>query len=870
MTIPTVTPYTGGIANPDGSQTQTEFTQNMFDQLSFEKTFVPELNNSITEINNAASQVDTDATNAAQSASEAQAAADSVATTQFVRSRIGNISDYAGDTLTESERFNIYQYPDNSEYWYGVKDGESFPVTIPADPSSDSKWAIVNVASEQWVAETVRNPNLLSNHNFLTPSPEDIAHPSATPTDYVAGTQIFSGVFVESDAVGFTYVNGRVKWTNPTGAIYLSVPNTSGLENVTEFVASVADFNGKPRTRGVTFSLIGDSYHVTVGIDALEDAGGNETLLGSVKFEQGRSATSHSVKDDYKPFASIEDYYVAGMVDHTSAFESALRSGKPVSMTSKFTYTIDASSIDLGNLSGVVVYGNKAKVRVKNSDLVIKSPTDTVFYDLSFEGDGDKKQKVWVSNYTNFYLVRCKFRKFSNDVLESDSTTLFMYAGDVPSAVAAAGDSRHGRLIDCDFDGERVSMFGVRIYTEFGSSQAAVNYDTVVLGGNYDQFMWNGVEVAGPNTISCGVDGHATAYNCGLSPFDLDKGAKNCFVRNVTIDKLTGLPAPWNAQTSPTVVNIAGYRTGGKVSGGCEVSNVTAKLYKADLDAVINRGSAIVSSDFATNFKFENIDVTLDGIPVSTPLGKMGLAMTALGAISGGRVKGVHSNIATHGVMELEQASSLVGSEKNFIDDISCDSTMSGESVGIASNSSDKMQYVISKLQMTTNLSATRFPQGTAINAISSNANSYVDISDSNILQFENFSVNAQIAKLGMRNTQIRNTSGGHEKFMSSANSLAWLNLSGITYNEDSLMVDTALASVSGSYEISSQKGYSEFDIFEKVNGSDLNVLSSSPVNPIISNWPIAQRLRKKNFTTSSGIDFIEFGGAWRSTGTLI
>lgn len=156
MTIPTVTPYAGEIANPDGSQTQTEFTQNMFDQLSFEKTFVPELNNSIAEINNTASQVDTDAVNAAQSANNAQAAADSVAAVQFVRSRIGNISDYTGDTLTESERFNIYQYPDNSDYWYGVKEGENFPVTIPVDPSNDDGWALTTAATTDYVLNSFK------------------------------------------------------------------------------------------------------------------------------------------------------------------------------------------------------------------------------------------------------------------------------------------------------------------------------------------------------------------------------------------------------------------------------------------------------------------------------------------------------------------------------------------------------------------------------------------------------------------------------------------------------------------------------------------------------------------------------------------
>ena len=74
MTIPKITPYTGGVANPDGSQTQTEFTQNMFDQLSYEANLSTELNNTVDGINDTANQVDADATRASQSAAAAEAA----------------------------------------------------------------------------------------------------------------------------------------------------------------------------------------------------------------------------------------------------------------------------------------------------------------------------------------------------------------------------------------------------------------------------------------------------------------------------------------------------------------------------------------------------------------------------------------------------------------------------------------------------------------------------------------------------------------------------------------------------------------------------------------------------------------------------
>ncbi|CAL9959881.1 hypothetical protein VPHK24_0053 [Vibrio phage K24] len=74
MTIPKITPYSGGVANPDGSQTQAEFTQNMFDQLSYEAELSTELNNTVDGINDTAIQVDVDANSASQSAAAAEAA----------------------------------------------------------------------------------------------------------------------------------------------------------------------------------------------------------------------------------------------------------------------------------------------------------------------------------------------------------------------------------------------------------------------------------------------------------------------------------------------------------------------------------------------------------------------------------------------------------------------------------------------------------------------------------------------------------------------------------------------------------------------------------------------------------------------------
>ncbi|WFS86245.1 intramolecular chaperone auto-processing domain protein [Vibrio phage vB_VhaS_MAG7] len=171
-----------------------------------------------------------------------------------------------------------------------VMDAAGFEYSGVADTPQNSQMF------KAYKASLSNGANLLSNHNFIIASPDDSQPaPSATPTSYPPGYEIFSGVFANETTgiTNLTYIDGRVSFSG--GDFYMAVPNTGALENITEFVASVADFDGKPRTRGVSYALVGDEYRVTVGVDALEDESANETLLGSVKFEQGSVATGHEV-----------------------------------------------------------------------------------------------------------------------------------------------------------------------------------------------------------------------------------------------------------------------------------------------------------------------------------------------------------------------------------------------------------------------------------------------------------------------------------------------------------------------------------------------------------------------------------------------
>ena len=75
---------------------------------------------------------------------------------QFAYKRIGNISDYVGDSLPETDKLNSYQFPDDSGDWYGPLQNQSFPIVIPADPSVDDKWALTTAATTDFVLDAFK------------------------------------------------------------------------------------------------------------------------------------------------------------------------------------------------------------------------------------------------------------------------------------------------------------------------------------------------------------------------------------------------------------------------------------------------------------------------------------------------------------------------------------------------------------------------------------------------------------------------------------------------------------------------------------------------------------------------------------------
>lgn len=323
--------------------------------------------------------------------------------------------------------------------------------------------------------------NLLSNHNFLIASPDDSQPPpDATPRSYPPGHQIFSGVFANETTgiTNLTYIDGCVSFSG--GDLYFAVPNTGGIERLSDFVASVADFDGKPRTRGVSFALVGDEYRVTVGIDALEDVSATLTPLGSVKFEQGTVATGHKIKSLFDIYG---DPNITGVVnvkafgakldggDDSEAVRAAYSSMKDgfvfyvpsgdcaisadsdedfilwgvndarCVMDGYFTLLPNGEGYTPQNVINVVGNNNVMQVKMHNINNVPKKPSEELVENentgLHLRGEGNVASKSKVFNFTVPYRTRGIANKIIGSAGTVTSLSNFGWPNDIITAFFA-------------------------------------------------------------------------------------------------------------------------------------------------------------------------------------------------------------------------------------------------------------------------------------------------------------------------------------------------------------------------------------------------------------------------------------------------
>lgn len=602
----------------------------------------------------------------------------------------------------------------------------------------------------------------------------------------------------------------------------------------------------------------------------------NATNVQAMSENNGAALTGYRERDVFLKLSEIvspEDFGPTGTADDTAVFNLFLAAlpGRIGVLDGAKTYSITAASANFSGMSKCIINGNGAIIRVKGADLGIRAPSDVLIRDVRFVGDGDKRQRIWVSAYNWFIFERCKFSQFHFSDLQADTTTLFMYAGIVSSAVLAPGNSAHGRIVDCEFAGADKGMFAVRVYTEYQTvnQNPSTNIDTWIINSVFNNFAWNAVEIAGPNTLYCGIDG-GIANDSGLTPFDFDKGCRFCYGRRLTINGLKGISGSLGIGTRAVGVSIQGHSPDNLYSYGNYVDGVVMNLKSSDLNAIVDNGAAMTAIASSKGDVIKNVKCFLDSTPASVTSGKMGLAMVILSDAGGCTVSDIWASHASHGVIEQGVTTAGGSTAVNKISRVSCDNTCEGEAIAIGMNSAHIRNYQVEDMTWLTTLAKPKFVEAASVN-FKTTASGYLDINRLKLLQSTGFVLAALGPRIGMRNSYLRLTTGGHAQFIQATNTLSWLNLCNIRMNNEPLFVDTALGGTSpATFLVSSQTEASEFGVFAAVKGCELDCDTTSPVIPAVTNWPSGQVLNRNNYVNTNGSQFIRFGAAWARRGALL
>jgi hypothetical protein len=347
-------------------------------------------------------------------------------------------------------------------------------------------------------------------------------------------------------------------------------------------------------------------------------------------------------------------------------------------------------------------------IKINSDNLVFKSPNQVNFIRLSFQGNtlASVQQSVWVSNYNLTSFIECYFSGFgTTSGTKPGSTCLFMYAGDVNDATRAAGSSFGGLLQNCVFEGDnRRTNFGVRVYTEFSGSTAE-NIDTRIEGCTLTGFNWNAVEIAGPNTMGVTVS-NCVANLSGLVGFDIDKGAKNCTIQNVIINRLLGnADTGLFPNTGAAGVVISGVSDTGAYAENNLVDGVVIRLLDEDINAYQGRGVSAVAMAYAKTSTVRNIRMSCNALPVRPTTATYALAAISFTTCADITIENIETVNATVGVIEPFTFNQSVGLGPVRIRNIYNKGTMKGEVISLPNSIWANNQYLISDVSATTDMS---------------------------------------------------------------------------------------------------------------------------------------------------------------------
>lgn len=401
MTIPTIPVYTGGVANPDGSQDQQEFTTNMFNQLSYEAALAPSLNNTVNEMNAVSGQVDTNAAIAQNSADAAQAAANFEG--EFV---VG---------VTSAEKGKSYLY--NGEVWLCLQN----TTTTPFQGASEWKLSV----GEQYVTTAqgdVLGGKLFNGSNGETVENGDFVEPGTTHLRVLVGG--------EPTIVAMSHVaSGTVSSLTETGAI-IGVTHVdlmkikADFDNFYSFKSSLITKVGQKVSTGATvWKVLPSSSSKGVLLDnGLKAIALNGIYAVDFNFSEGSSAS-----DNVQSWKDIVD---------TALSMASSKIKLPRGIIEVNESGVLSYSGGLTNLQGLHVEGEGYNHTVIK---MISSGSPMYFYDndsistyqfASFEGirfEGDDLEfvsgfKQWSSGHEqSFNFTKCWFENLY-DALDFEGT----------------------------------------------------------------------------------------------------------------------------------------------------------------------------------------------------------------------------------------------------------------------------------------------------------------------------------------------------------------------------------------------------------------------------------------------------------------
>lgn len=580
-----------------------------------------------------------------------------------------------------------------------------------------------------------------------------------------------------------------------------------------------------------------------------------------------------------------------GTTDDTAAWNALLASGAKHAYLPSGRYVLNKANVsNLTNtgLSNMVIEGDgpSTVLFVYSRNLCFNSPSHVTFRNLRFEGnptltDTGSIGSVWCSNYTDITFDGVEFDKFGGSTTYQDSTVcLYLYAGP-NSAVSASGNSSGALVTRCRFyaGGDRLTNFGVRVFTEWasGASLAYANTGAIITDSTFTGFNWNAVELTGPMTSSVLVS-NCVANACGLTPFDIDKGANNCRIENITINRLLGnidttagptMPAG-TANTRVAVVSTAGESNVGRIAIGNHVDGVVANLLASDIAAFGgNGGYCAAAMSMAKNCIITNIEVNVDSVPAKNAAAQFALAAICIESHSGCRIENITTTNATAGIVETAQQNASVGSNWTKIKGIRNIGTMKAEPILIAKGSTNAFKLKLEDIKLETDFTAgitdvvsINLQAGTASGAVVSLDKVYISTPGYTV-------INPSVPNLAINNVYVDfAANSNHVNFFTTGNNCAVLNYTGAYFNGKPLDVSVAFARLLAGISVRSTYLPDVAGALPAYGGIPI-YSTAAPTNPAAANWATPTIIYNLAPAASGPMGWIATGTAFKAMANL-